>query len=89
MTTVETELAGTARASAIWVLVTVLVGLCVPFGGFAVALLSRLPRFAAGRPSWVLLTLVAAAVVVVQLVGLQASWVAPVLHSSPAQIATS
>lgn len=74
-------------ATATWVLPTIVVAALVPLGGFVVLLVSRLPRFAGRRPSWALLLVLATAVLVIQLVGLNASWTAPTGDVSPATLA--
>jgi hypothetical protein len=55
-----------------WVALTIIVGLVIPGGGFLVAAVSRIRRFRERSPRLSLLLVVAAAVFVVQIVGLLA-----------------
>ncbi len=86
MTISETNRVEASRGLTTWMLATIIIGVLIPFGGYAVLLVSRLPRFAARRPSWVALLLVATVTLAIQIVGLQGSWISPVIHVDPAQI---
>jgi hypothetical protein len=71
-------------ALALWVSAVIVAGIVIPFGGFAVVLASRLPVFARVRPPWLPLVLLAAALVVIQLIGLQAA--RPLVQVGPAEV---
>ena len=86
MTISETNRVGASRGLTTWMLATIIIGVLIPFGGFAVLLISRLPRFEGRRPSWVALLVVATVIIAIQIIGLQGSWLSPVLHGDPAQV---
>lgn len=86
MTISQAQRVGTSRGLTTWMLATIIIGVLIPFGGFAVLLVSRLPRFAARRPSWIALLVVATVILAIQIIGLQGSWISPVISGDPAQV---
>ena len=63
-------ISGAQQHTALWVTLTVVVGLLIPAGGFIVTAASRASRFRAGAPALWFLFVIAAVVLTAQVLGL-------------------